>query len=130
MPTTVRSNLGEIARELRPKVSAAVKDGAEDVAELAKVLAPSDTGALKAAIHVERRGMGAYAVVAGGKTPLGDAWYGHLVEHGTARGGERGGQGERGPTPPHPFLVPALEARRAEIVAQVEAALREARDRG
>ena len=53
-----------------------------------------------------------------------DVWYGHLVEHGSSV------VDKRPPQPPHPFLVPALEAHRAVIRLRVEEALRDARDDG
>lgn len=117
MPVTLKSRFPEIRAELRPHVSAAVKAAAEDVRRAAQANAPVDTGALRDAIHVERRGVGEYAVVAGD----GDVFYGHLVEHGSAVGG-RG----RPPQAPRPFLVPALEANLVAAQLRIEEALRRA----
>jgi glycosyltransferase involved in cell wall biosynthesis len=41
-----------------------------------------------------------------------EVFYGHIVEHGSTH------------TAPHPFLIPALEASRAAVVADVHAALK------
>lgn len=105
---TLQNRLPQIAAGLRPKVAAAVKVGAQRIAETAKERVPVDDGDLQRAIHVERVGPAEYSVVAGDE----NVFYGHLVEHGTVR------------TPPRPFLVPAKEARTAEAVALVSAALK------
>lgn len=91
-------------------MSAAVKQGADLVAERAKVRAPDAPPlgeGLVEAIHVEREGGAGYMVVAGD----GDVFYGHMVEHGTSH------------SPPHPFLVPSLEESRGEIESLVCSAL-------
>ena len=108
MSVTLKSRLPQIAAELRPRVSAAVKDSAEQVAEAAKARVPVDTGRLRDAIHVERKGPAEYAVVAGDN----QAWYGHLIEHGTTR------------QPPRPFLVPTLEEQRQPIELAITVVLR------
>lgn len=110
MAATLQSRLPAIIAELRPKVSKAVKVGAELIAEEARTrvpVGPPDKH-LKDHIHVEREGPAAYYVVAGDD----DVFYGHMVEHGTAHSG------------PHPFLVPSVEASRDEVVAAVTVALR------
>lgn len=130
MPVSSRSNLSAIARELRVQVNRAVKEGAEEVRDRAKLLVPYDVKRtveephLRDRIHVERRAQGEYAVFGGDK----EAWYGHLVEFGTQTGGQPGGRGERGPSAPHPFLIPAVEANRAKIIFLIDEALKEARD--
>jgi HK97 gp10 family phage protein len=110
MPATLKSRLPLIAAELRPKVSAAVKASAELIEARAKVRVhdrpPIGVG-LVAAIHTEREGAAGYRVVAGNN----DAWYGHLLEHGTSH------------SAPYPFLVPALEESTEEALALVRAAL-------
>lgn len=105
---TLKSRFPEIEAELRPRISAAVKAAAEGIEHGAKERAPVDTGALRSAIHTERRGPAEYAVVAGDS----QAWYGMLVEHGTSQ------------NPPHPFLVPAAEIGREAAEGLVRAALR------
>lgn len=90
-------------------MSTAVKEAAGVVAERAKHRVP--VGApdvhLRDAIHVEREGPAGYYVVAGDN----DAWYGHLVEHGTSH------------SAPRPFLVPSLEESRDDAVEFVRTAL-------
>lgn len=108
MPATLKSRLPMVAAEIRPRVSAALKSGAEDIAELAKQRVHVDSGDLRDAIHVERAGAGEYSVVAGDEK----VFYGHLEEFGTSH------------SPPHPFLIPAAEAGMAPTVAKVTAALR------
>ena len=116
MPVFLKSDLDDYARKLPGKLADALEEGAKAVAVGAAARVPVDTGDLKRAIHVERRGRTEYAVVAGNR----DAWYGHLVEHGSAIGG-RG----RPAIPPHPFLVPALEATQTFIEAEIARKLRE-----
>ena len=58
--------------------------------------------------HTERTGTGEVSVIAGDS----DVFYGHLVEFGTTH------------TPARPFLIPAAEANREEVVASVRAALK------
>lgn len=110
MPATLKSRLPEIAAELRPKVSAAVKWGAERVAEDAAANLPIGPPEIHLAerIHVERRGGAEYAVVAGDE----EAYYGHIIEHGSSK------------MAPRPFLVPALEGRKENIEALVTGVLR------
>jgi HK97 gp10 family phage protein len=109
MAATLKSRLPLIAAELRPKVSAAVKVGAEGIAghARARVSVGAPDVHLRDAIHVERRGPASYAVVAGDE----QAWYGHLVEFGTVH------------SAPRPFLIPATEDGRDDAVAAVRAAL-------
>lgn len=111
MGVSLKSKFPDIAKELRPKVSRAVKQGAEDVALAAKARVPIDEGDLKRAIHVERQGAAEYTVVAGSRDE--DVFYGHLVEFGTTHSHAQ------------PFLVPALEATQPVVVGRVAEALRE-----
>jgi HK97 gp10 family phage protein len=103
-----RSRLPKIAAELVATMDGIAEGGAMFVSERAKQRVPVDTGKLRDAIHVERDEFASYAVVAGNSK----AFYGHIVEHGSVH------------TPPHPFLVPALEESRADIEAAAAAALR------
>jgi HK97 gp10 family phage protein len=103
-----KSRLPEIAAEMVPRLDAATRAAAELVAQRAQDRAPVASGRLRDAIHVERVGLGEYAVVAGNT----GVFYGHIVEHGGAR------------TPAHPFLVPAAEESRGEAAAIAAAALR------
>ena len=101
------SRIPQIIGELEVGTATSVHEGAQAVERNAKALVPSVTGKLRDAIHVEEHDDGTYVVA--GDT---EAWYGHFVEYGTVR------------QSPHPFLVPALEASRAEIVGSVALVLR------
>jgi HK97 gp10 family phage protein len=111
MAATLESRFPMIIAELIPKVSAAIKESAEVIAEDAgqKVPDRSPLGAgLIAAIHVEREGTAEYSVIAGDD----DAFYGHIVEHGSRYAA------------PQPFLIPAMEEKKPIAEALVTAALR------
>ena len=101
------SRIPKITAEMIPKLEAATAAGAELIAARAKQRVPVDTGRLRDAIHVESDD-GGFAVIAGDT----EAFYGHIVEHGGAR------------TPAHPFLIPATEESREEVITLVTAALR------
>lgn len=80
------------------------------IAQDAKRRVPVDTGHLRDAIHVEQ--------VAEGQRTLTwiiayspEAWYGRMVEFGTRRAG------------PHPFLIPAMEGKRAVVRKLVKEAV-------
>jgi len=103
-----KSRLPLIAAELEPRLEAIAAAGAELVAARARDRVPVRTGKLRDAIHVEHTEPGEYAVVAGDT----DVFYGHIVEHGGAY------------TPARPFLIPAGEEARPEIVKLAAAALR------
>lgn len=103
-----KSRIPQIAAQIPARLDAALKAGAESIARDAQSRAPVASGRLRSAIHVEREGLGEYAVIAGDD----NAFYGHLVEYGTAH------------TPARPFLIPALEARRATVLASAREALR------
>lgn len=103
----LKSRLPQIALELEPRVTAAMKAGAEAVESEAKARVPVGSGDLRDAIHTEVDGDDVY-VLAGDDS----VFYGHFVEFGTVL------------TPARPFLVPALESRREQILGGVTAALR------
>lgn len=107
---SLKSRLPQIAAELRPKVGAAVKRGAEVVSADAQQRVPIGPPQvhLKDHFHVNRLGPAEYEVSAGD----GQTFYAHMVENGTTH------------SAPRPFLVPALEARKSEVVGLVEAELR------
>lgn len=105
----LKDGLPDIIAELEPAVRAALIRGAQEVTEAAKNRVPVETGRLQRAIHWEITDEGV-EVIAGDH----DAFYGHIVEHGSAAYG----------TPPHPFLVPALEERRGDVVDGIRAAIR------
>lgn len=103
-----QSRIPKIAAELALTLDSVADAGARMVESRAKDRVPVLSGKLRDAIHVEREGVGEYAVIAGNT----EAFYGHIVEHGSAH------------TPPHPFLIPAAEETRAEYVSAAKAALR------
>lgn len=108
MPATLKSRLPGIAAELQPRVSKAVKEGAEKIALAAQQKAPTRTGELVNRIHVERVGPAEYAVVGGDS----EAFYGHMVEFGTTHSAAQ------------PFLTPAFEENQHEVAADVQSVLR------
>jgi HK97 gp10 family phage protein len=103
------SRLPQIVAELPVAVRAALVASAQKIAQDAKDRVPVKSGRLRDGIHVEI-GEEGVLVVAGDR----DVFYGHMVEHGTTH------------SPPHPFLVPALEQNRGETVAAIDAAIRKA----
>lgn len=105
--TKLSSRFPMIEAEIRTRVSGALKEGAEAIAEEAKIRVPKDTEDLYQAIHVEREGPASYSVVAGDDT----AFYGHIVEHGSTK------------QAPRPFLVPAVDAQEDTAVNLVLLAL-------
>lgn len=111
MPATLKSRLDGIALELQPRVGAAVKAGAEIIAEQAQANLVAGghirNDELGPAIHVEREGGAEYSVVAGDD----DVFWGHLLENGTTR------------AQPYPFLVPALMEHEDTVVYLVQGAL-------
>lgn len=102
-----KSRLPEIIAELPVAIRAALVMSAQKIAQDAKDRVPVETGRLRDAIHVELTEEGV-EVVAGDH----DVFYGHMIEHGTTH------------SPPHPFLVPALEENKSEVIASVEAAIK------
>ena len=98
----------ELSRSRTSKLSGALRAGAEIIEQGAKARVPVDQGDLRNAIHVEQDGPFRVRVVAGDS----HAFYGHMVEHGTVR------------TPPRPFLVPATEAAKGQVLGLVKASLK------
>lgn len=94
----LKSRIPLIIGETDDRLLEAVTELGERIADGARGRVPVATGALRDAIHVRVRGQDV-AVVAGDST----AYYGHMVENGTVK------------MPPHPFLVPAYEAERANL---------------
>lgn len=104
------SRIPEIIAALPEDIGPALEEGANAIAADAQQRVPVDTGRLRDAIHVEKgEGDLTYAVVAGDDA----VFYGHIVEHGGVN------------TPARPFLVPAAEARKADIEAAVIDAMEE-----
>jgi len=101
------SRIPQIALSLDERIDGALRIGAEGIASAAKSRAPVASGALRDSIHVDRIDEGAYAVIAGDD----DVFYGHIVEGGGAN------------TAPQPFLIPALEAERDNVLADINRVL-------
>lgn len=102
----LKSRFPAIAVALPEVVERALKVGAEQIADSARARVPQRSGALHDSIHVDTESEGVY-VVAGDSA----VFYGHIVEHGSVN------------TPPRPFLIPAFEENRTEVVGLVDAAL-------
>jgi HK97 gp10 family phage protein len=110
---TLKSRLPTIAASLRPRVSAAVKQGAQVVAEDAKTrvdLGPAPEH-VRDGIKVVRHEAAGYLVVAEATDPKGVP-YPFALEFGSVH------------APAYPFLVPALEANAATCEQFVAASLR------
>lgn len=105
----LESRIPEIIAGLPLKLDGVAEAGADLVVGDAKEKVDVDTGRLKDRIHKEKIKKGTWAAVAGDE----EAFYGHMLEHGTTH------------SPPHPFLIPAMEEDRPEVIALAEAAVRE-----
>lgn len=103
-----KNRFPQIIAGLTPKLGAALQAGGEVIERRAKERVPVDEGDLRDAIHTDREGPLSVRVVAGNT----DVFYGHMVENGTVR------------TAPRPFLVPAVEASKVEVVGLVNGALK------
>jgi HK97 gp10 family phage protein len=106
------SRIPKITREMEPAVAKGIQLAAEMIAAEASSRAPRGGGIHHIAddIHVVRDGHLEYLVRAGKE----DTFYGHILEHGSVHAA------------PHPFLVPALMARRHETVTDIRAAIKAA----
>jgi HK97 gp10 family phage protein len=93
----------QIIATLDPRLEAALHVGRQAIASEARARVHVASGELRDSIHVD----GDY-IVAGDS----DTFYGHFEEFGTVH------------SPAHPFMVPAAEARREEVVGLAAAALR------
>ena len=102
-----QSRIPAITAEMVPRLEAATGAGAELIAGRAKQRVPVNTGRLRDAIHVEAD-EGGFAVIAGDT----EAFYGHIIEHGGAHSAA------------HPFLIPAAEESKDEVIELVAVALR------
>ena len=101
-----KSRIPEINAGMAVKLDAALKAGAERIAQEAKNRVPVSSGKLRDAIHTEKAEDG-YEVIAGSD----EVFYGHIVEHGGAYVGAR------------PFMIPALEELREQIIDNAQNAL-------
>lgn len=107
-----------------PKLVAAVTEGSEAVAAEAQAIVPVDTGELRDSIHVD-------SVELVGSTVQGvvsaDSGHAAYVEFGTGQRGaasEGAGAGPYSPSwpgmPAQPYMRPALDSARAEVLAAYE----------
>lgn len=103
------SRLPVIAAGLDERIDEVLRNGAERIAAEALARVPVDSGRLRDAIHTTPAEDGTGHLVVAGNN---DVFYGHIVEHGGAR------------TAARPFLQPAGEASRQQIVAEAAEALR------
>lgn len=108
---TLASRLPEIAAELRPRVSAAVKEGAQAIAEDARMRVHTDDGELRDSITVRRYQAAGYLVEVEAQDEEG-LYYGWFVEFGTSH------------APAYPFLMPAMENQKEHAEDLLSASLR------
>lgn len=104
------SRIPEIVDRLEAAVHDALLAGARLVVESAKERVPVDPNAkthLRDAIHIKEDEEGIW-IVAGNRKH----WWAHILEHGSVK------------MAPHPFLVPALEEHREQILLDVREAIR------
>lgn len=106
---TLASRFPEIAAEMRPRISAALRMGAEEIASGARLRVPVNTGNLRDSIEVKRGGAGQWKVAAGDQR----TFYAAMVEFGTAH------------APAHPYMIPAAEAGKDHVEELVSVVLRQ-----
>lgn len=102
---TLKSRFPEIIGSMPRRISADLKDGAENIAERARQnidRGDPDSPHIRDSIEVSG-GAGEYKVSAGG----GDAYYAQWVEFG------------RKNAPPYPFFIPAAEEEALPLLAKV-----------
>lgn len=98
--TSYQSRIPYVMSLLEHRCDQVAEKAANKIVEKAKAAVPKDSRRLEEAIHAERTGLMEWTVFAGDE----DAFYGHMVEYGTARGG-----------PAQPFLMPAVAEVENEI---------------
>lgn len=109
----MKSRFREIEAKLPILARDAINDGAQRIADRAKAAAPVRTGRLKESIDTRAAPEQATGRAAGGyRRDVVAEWYWFLQEFGTVNQAAR------------PFMIPAAEAERASIVADVERRLR------
>lgn len=102
---SLQSRLPAISASLRPRVSAAVKEVAEAVADEARARVHVDTGNLRESISVDRVEAAGYAISTPDPAGL-------MEEFGTVN------------QPAHPWLIPSLESNTENAERLVAAALK------
>lgn len=108
-----KNRFPKIIRELSPGARASKLDGALGagtrlIEQGAKARVAVDEGDLRDAIHVEHDGPFRWRVVAGNER----VFHGHFLEHGTTH------------SAPQPFLIPATEAAKGQVLGLVKASLK------
>lgn len=106
----VNWNPGAVTAEIEKTAMDRLAEAGEIVAARARGLVPVKSGKLKSSIRVTRlkgdpkQNIRVYA----GSREKGGAFYSHMVEHGTVK------------MPAEPFLRPALNASKSDILSKVE----------
>ncbi len=93
---------------MRSRVNRAIGMGAEEIASMARLRVPVNTGKLRDSIQAKRSGS-SWKVVAGDRT----AFYAAMVEFGTSHSAAQ------------PYLIPAAEVGRAHLEELVVVVLRQ-----
>lgn len=95
--------LKRVANNLEPMRAKRLRRVTKGAADMARSVAPTESGALAAGIHVVRRDDGAMAV-----ETAKDTYWGHFQEHGTSV------------MAPNPFMGPAVERWGPKLVDELE----------
>lgn len=128
----LRQRMRAMSRETRAEIRAALHKGAEDVAGMARRLAPKKSGALAASIKVTA-GSKSKRLASSGDQDLSvrvtagdkEAYYAAWVEFGTAphaNGGKFAGTQHPG-TAAQPFFFPAYRASRKRVKSRISRAV-------
>lgn len=95
------NRLPKLNSQLRERALKIIQDGAQQTADMAKSLAPVDTGFLRGSIHVETQDSGHAQVVV-------EASYGQFVEYGTVKMAAQ------------PYLTPAVELVKPQLINKLK----------
>jgi len=111
--TELEEKLSNLDVKLSRALDEALKEIAEKIRDDAKGFVPVDTGALKKSIRIEKKGKLQVSIVAGGGGVINprtgrEVDYASFVEFGTSR------------MSPQPYMQPALEKNRDEILRIVK----------
>ena len=109
----LEDKLSRLDEKLKQALEEALEEIAEKIRDDAKDLAPVDTGSLRESIRVEKEGDLQVSVIAGGGGVINprtgrEVDYAGYVEFGTSR------------MSPQPYMQPALEKNRDEILRIIE----------
>ena len=111
--TELEDKLSNLEEKLTNALAEALEEIAEKIRDDAKGFVPVDTGALRKSIRVEKKGSLEVSIIAGGGGVINprtgrEVDYAGYVEFGTSRAS------------PQPFMQPALEKNRDEILRVVK----------